>query len=242
MKSINETGQKKVSIDKNTDYFLGQHDSYRKKIGEIDSYKLISCAISEKLMGVNKLLDIGNGGVFDYDTSLVSNIIGVDLFLDRLPQDIALPANIKMVQGSALDLPKTLGVFDAVVMVMLIHHLVGEGPDSCKQNAQKAISEANRVLVPGGKLIIMESCVPAWFYKFENIVFNASAMIIERLLKHPPTLQYPENVLIELMKNSGFESILSERIPKGRHILQYGFKVPSFLTPVQPTLFVATKS
>jgi hypothetical protein len=69
---------------------LVEYQIYRAKVESIDTYASISSALSMKLKGIQRLLDIGNGGVFDYDTTLVQEIIGLDLFLDNLPVDIRL--------------------------------------------------------------------------------------------------------------------------------------------------------
>ena len=54
-------------------------------MSELDTYRLIREAITRELAGVGRLLDVGNGGVFEYDTSLVGSIVAVDLFLDSVP-------------------------------------------------------------------------------------------------------------------------------------------------------------
>ena len=43
-----------------------------------------SVEVNAAIAGTQRLLDVGNGGVFDYDTQLVPEIVGVDLFLDEL--------------------------------------------------------------------------------------------------------------------------------------------------------------
>lgn len=234
-------GQTEASARKNAAFFLGEHESYKQKVGSIDTYATISGAVTEALRGIDRLLDIGNGGVFDYDTGAVGEITGLDLFLDWLPSDMPLPGNVRLVKGSALDIPASLSDFDGVVMVMLIHHLTGHTVDDCLQNVRRAIAEAHRALRPGGRLVIMESCVPPWFYAFERLVYRPAAFVIEKTITHPPTIQYPRGVLLSMLREAGFADATARAIPKGRYVLQYGVKVPSWLTPVQPVLFSATK-
>ena len=76
------------------------------------------------MKGTNKLLDIGHGGSFDYDTSEVNEITGLDL--DQMINTKYLPKNIKLEIGSALEIPSNLVNFDTVLLVMLIHHLIGD--------------------------------------------------------------------------------------------------------------------
>ncbi len=237
----NESGQTKKSAEKNADFFLNNYEEYRDNVNSLDSYAAMSLALSEELGSVNYLLDIGNGGVFDYKTSSINKIVGLDLFLDKLPGGAQIPKNVEMIQGSALNIPANLNGFDTVVMVMLIHHLVGTSVFDCIENIKRAISEAYRVLSPGGKLVIMESCVPEWFYKFEKVVYKPASFLIEKLINHPPTLQYPSAFLVSLIDEAGFENISSNNIPLGKYILQFGIKCPTWVTPVQPVLFSAIK-
>lgn len=241
MSNVDQYRQTDSSVKKNVDYFLGEHKKYSSNINSIDTYQSMSKAINLELAGINYLLDIGNGGVFDYDTTLVKKIVGVDLFLDALPDEISIPANVSMFHGSAMNLPGGLDKFDGVVMVMLLHHLVGKTVDQSRQNVHRAIAEAYRVLGLGGKFIIMESCVPNWFYRFEKLVFRPASSLIELFLKHPPTLQFPRSEILKMMGAAGFTNITSKSITKGKYVVQYGFKVPSFITPVQPVLFVGFK-
>jgi len=241
MENNSKGGQTPMSAEKNVKFFLDEYQNYKAQVASIDTYAAISLAVSRKLEGIGRLLDIGNGGVFDYDTSPIGEIIGLDLFLDNLSGDIRFPPNVKMVQGSALDIPRDLRDFDGVVMVMLVHHLVGKTIKDCIANTRLMLSEARRVLRPGGKLIIMESCVPTWFFNFEKVVFVPATFLIEKTIKHPATLQYSPEFLFEMIERAGFTEVKRENIPKGKYVIQYGVKVPSWATPVQPVLFSAVR-
>src|SRR5207249_5165417 len=103
-----------------------------------------------------------------------------------------------------------------------------------------AVREACRVLQPGGRLIIVESCVPPWFYAVERAVFPVAAPLINKVSAHPATLQYPAADLASVIEQcAGRVEIV--RIPKGRWILQFGYKFPSVLTPATPYRFVARR-
>lgn len=240
--SLPVSEQTVTSLEKNINFFLDNHEQYKKNISSIDTYLTISDYLNKELEGINNLLDIGNGGVFDYNTTLIKNITGLDLFLDSISTEITLQPNVTMVQGSALSIPEGLNNFDGVIMVMLVHHLVGSSPSACKNNVEKAFKEAFRVLDSGGKLIVMDSCIPLWFYLFEYLAFKPVSWIIEKTITHPPAFQYTSKQIEKMMIKSGFKEVTFTKIPKGKFILQFGFKVPSFLTPVQPTLFVGHRS
>jgi len=234
------TPQSQESIKKNISFFQNNLDTYNANIQTLDTYQKIRAAINQSISQIDHLLDIGNGGVFDYDTTLVNRITALDLFLDRLPDTFACPNNVLLSTGSALDIPEKDETFDGVLMVMLIHHLTGETVQKSKDNMQLAISEAHRVLKPNGKFILMESCIPLWFYYFEKVVYRLAGKLTAKFLEHPMTLQYPVALIHDEMKKN-FGTVDITDIPLGRWVLQFGFKVPSFITPVRPTLFIATK-
>ena len=107
---------------KNIDFFF--NSEYQKNVATIDTYKILYSEITNFIKSSNKLLDIGHGGSFDYDTSKVKEITGLDL--DKMIDVSKLPKNIKLVEGSALDIPESIGNFDTTIVVMLLHHLVGK--------------------------------------------------------------------------------------------------------------------
>src|SRR5260370_13276830 len=79
------SGQSEVSVASNVSYFLGHLSEYHASVANIDTYKTLHQFISKEVAGVDELLDIGNGGVFDYETSGVRSITAIDLFLCDLP-------------------------------------------------------------------------------------------------------------------------------------------------------------
>ena len=105
----------------------------------------------------------------------------------------------------------------------------------------KCISESKKALFNDGKLIIVESCVPYWFYLIEKILFKPSCYIINKFFKHPPAFQFTKEIIIENLKKNEFKNIKYKKIKQGKFILQYGFKFPTFLTPVETVIFTAEK-
>jgi SAM-dependent methyltransferase len=239
MSKNSSSSQSNNSIDKNISFFRDNLASYGRKIQDLDTYAIIRMSINDALKGINRLLDIGNGGVFDYDITLIPNILALDLFLDDIDTS-SYPSSISFKTGSALNIPEANDSFDGVIMVMLLHHLVGKTVDESLRNVRVAIHEAVRVLRPGGKLIIVESCVPKWFYAFEKAIFPLASRLINLVLSHPVTIQYPVGLIAEIASADSLH-IEVLRIPKGRWVLQYGYKFPSILTPVNPYRMVISK-
>ncbi len=229
------------SVKANVAFFRDQHDSYRANIQGLETYAHIRKSINEAIAGSRHVIDIGNGGVCDYDTNLVGEITAIDLFFDDMPAGYTIPANVTLKTGSALDLPEPGQSFDCAVMVMLIHHLVGNDVTECIENIRRALREAHRVLRPGGRLIVSESCVSSWFYNFERLVFPLVAPVIGSLTGHPATIQYPPQLLGAEIERIFGGAVEVEEIPCGRWILQYGYRFPSIFTPARPFQFCAKR-
>ncbi len=227
------------SINKKNIEFFSNNTNYQKNISTIDTYQILFDRISQNLENIKKLLDVGHGGSFDYDTNKVKEIVGLDL--DHMIDINSLPKNIKLEVGSALDIPTKLRDFDAVLFVMLIHHLIGKNIKENLFNLDKCIGESKKALSENGKLIIVESCVPSWFYFIEKLLFKPTSYLINKFLKHPPAFQYTKEIIVQSLKKNNFKFIEYKKIKQGKFILQYGFKFPTFLTPVETIIFTAIK-
>ena len=235
-----KTAQTRDSVASNTEFFRDSATSYRHHVETLDTYASIRAKVDEALRGTHRLLDIGNGGVFDYDAASIPSVVAVDLFLHQGARPPAA-THVRFLSGSALSLPVADRAFDGVVINMLLHHLVGNTVAESLANARAAIAEAARVLQPGGRLVLIESCVPAWFFAFERIAFPPARRMIKWVTTHPVTLQFTPDMIGEVVKSS-FGRVEVARSPKGRWVLQYGVKVPSVFTPAMPYRFVAVKS
>jgi SAM-dependent methyltransferase len=243
MEPMSGGAQSQTSTAANTKYFLEHLQDYENSVSQIDTYETIRRLISQRIAGTQELLDVGNGGVFDYDTTVVERITAIDLFLDNLPPDIVgkyFPKNVVPRAGSALSLPEPDGKFDCVLMVMLLHHLTGVTWQDSWTNVEKALAEAGRVLKPGGRLLVVESCIPEWFFMIEKPSFIIISHLIKSVASHPITFQFPVRMIADTMRRMS-QSVEVTPIPKGKYVLQFGFKVPSFMTPVQPYAIEAKK-
>ena len=224
-------------VDQKNIKFFSQNTKYKKNIEEIDTYKILYKEITSHVSGSKKLIDIGHGGCFDYDTKQALEIIGLDL--DEMTDKNSIPKNVKLIVGSALNIPNNLNNFDTALMVMLIHHLIGSDVNENFINLQNCIHETKKTLKPNGKIIIVESCVPKWFFLIEKILFKPTSYLINKFLKHPPAFQFTKEIIIENLKKEKFKNIECKKIKQGKFILQYGFKFPTLLTPVETIIFTA---
>ena len=124
----------------------------------------------------------------------------------------------------------------------LFHHLVGSRPKDVLVNIRRVLAEAERVLRPGGRLVVPESCVPPWFYRVEQALFRPlSAVTRTGVMRHPATLQVTYEMLVELV-GERFESTHGYPIPTGRWLSQFGRRWPAALTPARPFMVTARKA
>ena len=227
----------KKSVENKNIKFFDRNINYQKNIEKIDTYKNINFHLSKSLDGTDFLLDIGHGGIFDYQTVNIKQICGLDLSVMNYSN---LPKNIKLFIGSVLNIPKNLNSFDKVLMNMLLHHVTGKNVEENFNNLRLSINQAKKALKKNGELIIVESCVPYWFYLFEKIVYRLASFFLLKFFNHPPVFQYTSDQILKVLKESGFKKITLKKIKQGKLILQFGYKFPSFLTPVSTIIFKAT--
>lgn len=231
-------GQDPLSVELNGSFFGG--DDYRQQVGRLDTSRYIETAITREVAGFRRLLDVGNGGVFHYDPAVVGEAVAVDLFLESLPAS-RFPPNVTARNGDALALREEPASFDAVLIGFLFHHLVGGGPDDVVANTRTSLAEAERMLRPGGTLVVGESCVPPWFYRVERVLFRPLTMVARTgMIRHPPTLQLTYDALERLVAER-FDVVRGNPIRTGRWLSQFGRTWPSALTPARPFLLVARR-
>ena len=231
---IEDLNQK--NVEKKNLNFFDKNTKYQNNIKKIDTYKKIYIEISKKLRGTKRLLDIGHGGVFDYNTKLIKQITGLDLTYMNYKN---LPKNVKLVNGSVLNIPKYLKNYDVVLINMLLHHLTGKNVNENYRNLTKSLKQIKKTLKTNGEFIIVESCVPDWFNKLEKLFYKIVSLILLKFINHPPVFQYTAQQISEELKKQGFKDIKYKKIKQGRFILQFGFKFPTFLTPVQTVIFTS---
>lgn len=232
-------GQARDSVAQNSEFF--SRPTYGEHADALDSHRNIRAALTRQLSGARRLLDVGSGGVFEYDPGVVEEIVAVDLFLDEAAGD-DFPDHVQLRRGDALSLSEPEGSFDVVLQAFLFHHLTGERASDSVANTRRAISEAVRMLAPGGTLVIAESCLPAALYPLERAAYPLFRRLASRGLLggHPATLQLPIGLLTGLVaEHVAIERC--ERIELGRYVTQFGRRFPTALTPVRAYLIVGRK-
>jgi SAM-dependent methyltransferase len=226
---------KQATIDANIGWFA-DNDQYIESQSRLEHYQHIRRMVTHELRGVKRLLDVGNGGFFNYDTAIVEQGTAVDLFLKDGPG----PApNIAFRAGSLLDLPFPAESFDCILMQNVFHHVTGRTVAENHSNLDRGMHEIHRCLARGGKAVIVESTVGRAFYAFERLVYRTALAVKKG--GHPVTFQYTPRQLIDSAVARGLELAEFSYVPRGGYILQFGYKWPSLLTPARPVKLVFRK-
>lgn len=233
--SNTDFGQSKSSIDKNTDFFNEFEALDIQK--RLELYRLMNLSVTRELEGVQSLLDVGNGGFFNYSTDSIPEVVACDLML----KDERPASNIQFKPGSILELPFEEKRFDCVLVQSVLHHVAGDSVAQNHRNMEQAISECMRVLKPGGKLVIVESTVPTWFYYLVEFPMYTLLHRIWRY-KHPLTFQFTRHRIEQVFQKLPGSLIEEVIIPRGKWVMQFGMVVPTFLTPIEAVKFVAVRT
>jgi SAM-dependent methyltransferase len=217
-----------ASFESNSDWFR-DNQRYIELQARLACYRNIRRSVEREVVGIGRLLDIGNGGFFNYDTRLAASVTAVDLFLDDGPGPIP---NTTFRRGSLLALPFEDGSFDGAVAQNVLHHVTGRTVAGNYANLARCVSEIFRCLRPGGKAVLIESTVNRLFNALERRIFT---FVHSRTIGgHPMTFQFTPGQIVHASDRCGFTVERIAYIPRGAFVLQFGYRWPSVLTPARP--------
>ncbi len=138
-------------------------------------------------------LGIGDGMLTLMLAEVAESVTAVDISNEMLDQ-LSLRArrkgiaNIETALGDIEDLPMPSGSFDVAVMSQALHHA---------EDPARALREAHRVLVPGGRILILD------------LLAHGEVYVRERLQHRH--LGFTETALESLLVDAGFERVTVER-------------------------------
>jgi SAM-dependent methyltransferase len=221
-----------TTVATNSEWF-DDNDRYIENQAKLECYQHIKQIVEREVRGVGDLLDVGNGGFFNYDTHLAENVTAVDLFLKPGPGPTS---NSTFVAGSFLELPFADESFDCILQQNVFHHVTGRSVTENHQNLRRCMSEMYRCLRPGGKAVIIESTVGPFFYLFECVAFWPLLKV--KRGGHPVTFQFTARQILRCADECGFRLDEYTLVPRGRFLLQFGYTWPSVLTPATPVKVV----
>jgi len=184
------------------------------------------------------VLDLGNGGIFTYDPQRARDILAVDICFTEDTALFKKIPNVTYQYGNAMSLEEvTHKSFDVMIIQFLFHHTAEEGFKKVLGNGKKVISNALKVLRPGGKLIIVEQGIPR-IMEFCERAFYGLACFVLKLLNLPPVYIYSKKTLLKLLKEGGFENMRYKIISCGKKLdLLATLKPNKFVVPRWPFFY-----
>jgi SAM-dependent methyltransferase len=227
---------KQATIQSNIAWF-NENDHYMETQSRLRCYQNIQRIVESEIRGVGKLLDIGNGGFFNYDTALAEHVTAVDLFLRDGPGPTP---NSAFRGGSCLDLPFDGQSFDCILEQNVLHHVTGQTVAENHQNLRQCLKEMHRCLKPTGKVVLIESTVNRLFNLFENVAYRPALWL--KRGGHPVTYQFTPAQILRVAQDLGFVVREFSFVPRGLFVLQFGYRWPSLLTPARPIKLVLTRA
>ncbi len=191
------------------------------------------------------MLDIGNGGILNYDYKKLNKLLCADIYIsEKIKQKYQNVPNIAFAQTDIMNMKNIKdNVYDAVIVQKVIHHLAVPSYFETKKNAVRALRECIRVLKPSGKLIICESTVNGWFECLEVMFFPLMLKMCE-LMKFDKVYQYSPKSLERLIRSALKGRAKIERmqdIGVGKYVLFLGRKLPAKILPCSVTYYLIKK-
>ncbi len=216
-------------------WFDAHSDIYANQIMSIQRtfYENAAVLLNRYLPENGIVLDLGNGGVINYDYRRLERLDCADIVVNRaMEEKCAGDQRIRFFQADATDLADVVSEsYDAVILQTVIHHLAGPTYRKTIQRVRSAIGECRRVLRTGGKLLVVESTVAPWFHAVERAVFPAMELFF-RLCRFGYVYQFSPDSLRKLLEETeGMKLLCTEAVDVGPNIWIMGHSVPTRLTP-----------
>jgi SAM-dependent methyltransferase len=223
------------ALEKNASFFA-DNDWYKVTQNRLETYRLIAESAYHEVQGSKRLLDIGNGGVFIFPIEQIPQVEAVDVFVEesftsRYPK-------VKWREMNVLELADE-NRFDTVVAINCLHHVIGNSVAQCYENLNRIFKVIARAVEPGGKVVLIESTVPAWFLGFYKLVFPLLLKLWP--LQHPPTFQYHFREIQKAAQQAGLAQVELALIPKIGNIMTLGIEIPGWMSPILIGKFVFRK-
>ncbi len=163
------------------------------------------------------ILDIGNGGIFNFDISLPKKIIAID---PAFKYFFKLKKYSNVVYGfddaRSLKSIKRESV-DVVLFQLVLHHVTGKSFNETINNLKQIFVETGRVLKPKREIVIVGSVVFKFLEEIEKIFYYPQIYFF-KLFNKPTVFEFSEKTLLSLIQKGNFQLIKIKTIYYGKKL------------------------
>jgi len=232
-------------VSREQKFFKRISSRYQDLVSKRDSTEELRMIV-EPRMG-EKVLDVGNGGVRDFNSPQTSLYVGVDFSLEMLKKGKS--EGIRNVCAEALKLAFREGSFDTLFYRSLLHHLAGRNVRETIQTVKTALNQGFSCLKTEGNVLIIEPCLPSFLEGVEELLYYLCRAFFF-LTKQSSVFLFSAGTLTRVLLESGFREIEVWKIDDHSRsrwelispMIGLSFiKIPRGLNPTKRTIFEARK-
>lgn len=225
------------NIEKTKEYFEKNPHHFKNAVEEYPiMYQEAAKSINQYIKGI--VLDIGSGGIINYNTEKAKKVVLADITTSNKER---AKGNIIFVNGDI----RLLGIkeesVDTVIMQHLLHHLADNTLKKSLKNLGDAIKESRRVLKKSGRIIIVEGMVPWSLELLQRFLFPINKKTYKWCFHFPMVLQYSERTIAKELKKAGLKIERRETIPDGDILPIFGMNLQRKWIPLKHRCIVARK-
>lgn len=227
-------------------YFDTHSDDYAEQILATQPafYENAALLLNANLHAGETVLDIGNGGLINYDYKRLEHLDCADIVVsERAVEKYKAEPNIRFFYADILKLDNVADEsYDVVIIQAVIHHLAGKTWNETYARVSGAIEACARLLKPGGKIMIIESTVAPWFERMERALYPLMQLFFTAC-RFGGVYQFSPLALQKLLeKTKGVQLMGVKPIGVGPRIWIMGRGVPTRLTPCGATFYILEKT
>lgn len=198
----------KKAYDQSKQFFDEFAEDYEESVMKVQKtlYKNAKSIIDNEINNNTSMLDVGNGGVINYNFKKCDKLTCMDLSLSKKAQQkYKKHENVIFIQGDILNQQNCkpyYNQFDVILIQYVIHHLADNTIKKTYKNVEHAMDNAYAMLKSGGKILIIESVVFPWFERIERLFYPFFCWFF-RIMKFGIVYQFSHKKLLNLLEKRG---------------------------------------
>ncbi len=230
-------GKMSSNIRKTKEYFDANPTHFKNAVEEYPiMYREAAERINPHIKGT--ILDIGSGGVINYNIEKAKIVVLADITIANRER---AGKNVVFINGDMRSLGIEAEKVDVVIMQHLLHHLADNTAKKTLKNLRRGIGETKRVIKKGGKVIIIEGCVPIFFEYLQRLLFPINKKLYKWIFSFPMVLQYSREKIVKELKREELEIESIEVIKDGDVLPIFGLNLPREYIPLKHYCIIAKK-